>query len=162
MSKFYIKTNKVIENIHDICAKKDLNQYVKGVINNKEKTPYQGTYIRRVSERENKENMAEMKTLPTKTEKEIKEEEPDPRAEVKLLEAAKIERIRKNCALILHERNVYAFLGHIAEDLIETHYNTYYQCLSFLLVKKVITRLTNLTQALRKKEMKGIDNWEEL
>lgn len=29
MSKFYIKTNRVIENIHEIHAKKDLNNYVK-------------------------------------------------------------------------------------------------------------------------------------
>ena len=85
MSKFYIKTNKVIENVHDICQKKDLNHYVKEVINNKEKTPYQGTYIRRVSQRENKENMGEMKTMPTKTEKEIKEEEEDPQIQVKLM-----------------------------------------------------------------------------
>ena len=35
MSKFYIKTNKVIENVHDICTKKDLNHYVKEVINSK-------------------------------------------------------------------------------------------------------------------------------
>lgn len=34
MSRFYIKTNKVIENIHDIIAKKQLNNYVKGVIKN--------------------------------------------------------------------------------------------------------------------------------
>jgi hypothetical protein len=55
MSKFYIKTNKVIENIHDISAKRDLNNYVKEVIQNKEKsTNYQGAYIRRVAERDNK------------------------------------------------------------------------------------------------------------
>ena len=54
MSKFYIKTNKVIETVHDICAKKDLNNYVKEVIQKKEKTLYQGTYIRRISERDNK------------------------------------------------------------------------------------------------------------
>lgn len=35
MSKFYIKTNRVIENIHEIHAKKDLNNYVKEVIQNK-------------------------------------------------------------------------------------------------------------------------------
>lgn len=57
MSKFYIKTNKVVENVHEICAKKDLNSYVKEVIHNKEKSPYQGTYIRRLSERDNKENV---------------------------------------------------------------------------------------------------------
>lgn len=69
MSKFYIKTNKVVENVHDICAKKDLNKYVKEVIHNKEKSPYQGTYIRRISERDNKENITELKYLVTKTEK---------------------------------------------------------------------------------------------
>ena len=71
MSKFYIKTNKVVENVHDICAKKDLNNYVKEVINNtKDKMgSYQGTYIRRISQRDNKENLEDMKTMPTKTEK---------------------------------------------------------------------------------------------
>jgi hypothetical protein len=114
MSKFYIKTNKVVENVHDICAKKDLNHYIKGVIQNQEKSPYQGTYIRRISERENKENVVDLKTLPTKTEKEIKEEEEDPRAEAKLKEVARAERVRTSCAAILHERNLYAFLGHLA------------------------------------------------
>ena len=59
-----------------------------------------------------------MKTLPTKTEKEIKEDDPDPRAEVKLMEQARLENIKSGCAIILHERNVYAFLGHLAEELI--------------------------------------------
>jgi hypothetical protein len=69
MSKFYIKTNKVVENIHDINAKRDLNNYVKEVIQNKEKsTNYQGAYIRRVAERDNKENMVLVKhQQPTKT-----------------------------------------------------------------------------------------------
>jgi len=71
MSKFYIKTNKVVENIHDINAKRDLNNYVKEVIQNKEKsTNYQGAYIRRVAERDNKENMILIKhQQPNKTEK---------------------------------------------------------------------------------------------
>lgn len=102
MSKFYIKTNKVVENVHDICAKKDLNCYVRDVINNKEKSPYQGTYIRRISERDNKENLNDLKHIPTKTEKEIKDEEEDLRAEAKILEAAKAEKIKNGCAVILH------------------------------------------------------------
>jgi hypothetical protein len=67
--------------------------------------------------------------------------------------------IKNNCKYILHERNVYAFLGHLAEDLIETHLNTYYQCLGFLLVKKVITRLSGLRVAIKKREIKDIKNW---
>ena len=54
---------------------------------------------------------------------------------------------------------MYAFLGHLAEDLIETHLNTYYQCLSFLLVKKAIARLSGLRQAIKKREIKDIQNW---
>lgn len=52
MSKFYIKTNKVVENVHDISAKKELNNYVKDIIQDKQKNPYQGAIIRRHSERE--------------------------------------------------------------------------------------------------------------
>lgn len=51
MSKFYIKTNKVIETIQEIHAKKDLNTYIKDVMQNKENNPYKGTFIRRISER---------------------------------------------------------------------------------------------------------------
>ena len=47
MSKFYIKTNKVVENLHDVTTKKELNKYIKEVIENKEKAPYQGAYINR-------------------------------------------------------------------------------------------------------------------
>lgn len=74
MSKFYIKTNKVIENVHEISAKKELNAYVKDVIQSKDKQPYQGAIIRRHSERDNKENLTDLRELPTKTEKELKEE----------------------------------------------------------------------------------------
>lgn len=49
LSKFYIKTNKVVENVHDICAKKDLNNYVREAIHTQQQTPYQGSYIRRIS-----------------------------------------------------------------------------------------------------------------
>ena len=54
MSRFYIKANKVIENINDINAKKQLNRYVKEIINNNQKASYQGPFIRRISERQNK------------------------------------------------------------------------------------------------------------
>ena len=50
----------------------------------------------------------------------------------------------------------------MAEELIELHFNTYYQCLSFLLVKKTITHLGLLRQALAKQELKGVTNWPEL
>lgn len=166
MSKFYIKTNKVIESVHDICAKKGLNNYVKEIIHNQQQTPYQGDYIRRVSERHNKENLLDLKHLPTKTEKDIndEEEDEDPRAgtATKGGEAVRAEAVRKGCAAILHQRNVYAFLGHLAEELIETHYNMYSQCLSFLIVKKVIGKLAGLRQALKKQELKGVSGWAEL
>lgn len=49
MSKFYIKTNRVVENIHEISAKRDLNKYVKDVIHSKDSKAYQGALIRRQS-----------------------------------------------------------------------------------------------------------------
>lgn len=74
MSKFYIKTNKVIDNIHDIIAKKELNKYVKDVIETKQKNAYHGTLIKRNTERENKENIKENQFFATKTEKDLREE----------------------------------------------------------------------------------------
>jgi hypothetical protein len=64
--------------------------------------------------------------------------------------------------LLLHQRNIYAFLGHLAEELIEVHYNDYYECLAFLLVKKVMSKISSLKQAIKKKEIKGILAWPEL
>lgn len=159
LSKFYIKSNRVVETVHDITAKKDLNAYVKDVIHNKEKQPYQGTYIRRLAERDNKENNAQLTSMPT--EKDIKEEEPDLQTEHKVLEMARAERVRNNSRLILHHRNLYAFLGHLAEDLIETHLNNYYQCLAFLLVKKVVTKIAALKLSIKKREIKEVQNWPE-
>ena len=72
---------------------------------------------------------------------------------------AKISRIRANCKLLLHQRNIYAFLGHCAEDLIETHFNDYYQCLAFLLVKKVMSKIIALKQSIKKREIKLIQSW---
>lgn len=34
------------------------------------------------------------------------------------MELLKLERIKRNGKILLHERNVYAFLGHLAEDLV--------------------------------------------
>jgi hypothetical protein len=159
LSKFYIKSNRVVENVHDIGAKKDLNAYVKDVIHSKEKPPYQGTYIRRLAERDNKENQKQLTSMPT--EKDIKDEEPDLQTDHKLSEIASAERVRRNSRLVLHHRNLYAFLGHLAEDLIETHLNNYYQCLAFLLVKKVVTKIAALKLSLKKREIKEVQNWPE-
>lgn len=161
MSKFYIKTNRVVENLHEISAKRELNAYVKDVIHTREQAPYSGALIRRQAERTNKENNLDLRELPTKTEKELKEEEDDPQALKKEEEAARAERIRRNCKLLLHHRNVYAFLGHLAEEVVEAHYNDYFECLAFLLLKKVMSRISLLRQAVKKREVKGVVAWSE-
>jgi hypothetical protein len=45
---------------------------------------------------------------------------------------------------------------------VETHYNDYYECLAFLLVKKIMAKISQLRQAIKKHEIKGIVNWPEL
>lgn len=71
MSKFYIKTNRVVADVHEISARKDLNAYVKGVINSQQTAPYAGALIRRKDERDVKESPADLRQLPTRTEKEL-------------------------------------------------------------------------------------------
>jgi hypothetical protein len=63
------------------------------------------------------------------------------------------------CKRILHYRNIYAFLGHLAEDLVELNINIYAECLSFLLVKKVMTNILELKQSIKNREIKGIEKW---
>ena len=162
MSKFYIKTNKVVENLHDINTRKDLNKYIKEVINNKEKAPYNGAYIKRKDEREDKENI-NVEMAPPKTEKELNfdDEGQSNKPSEQAAEIARVERAKRSCKAILHHRNTYAFYGHLAEDLIETHLNVYYQCLGFLLVKRAITKIAALREAIRKREVKDVPSWEE-
>jgi hypothetical protein len=75
MSKFYIKTNRVVADVHEISARSDLNAYVKGVIHSQQTAPYAGALIRRQAERNAKESAADLRQLPTRTEKELGEDE---------------------------------------------------------------------------------------
>jgi len=53
LSKFYIKTNKVVQTLNDIRIKKDLNGFVRKAIGGKKNGEYQGAFIRRKAERTN-------------------------------------------------------------------------------------------------------------
>lgn len=69
--------------------------------------------------------------------------------------------IKENAQKLLHERNKYAFYGHLAEELLELSPNKYAFCLSFLLVKKVIEQINTLKASLKSKNVAGIEKWED-
>ena len=71
MSKFYIKTNMVIDNPYEINIKEELNNHVKEIIATESPTKFNGQIIRRQKERNSKTELEITKG----TEKEIKEEE---------------------------------------------------------------------------------------
>ena len=73
----------------------------------------------------------------------------------------KLKIIKENSQKLLHERNKYAFYGHLAEELLELNTNKYAFCLAFLLVKKVIEQINTLKTSLKNKKVAGIEEWEE-
>lgn len=89
----------------------------------KKPDPYNGTLIKRTTQRkeeadekENKEG--EYKLTLRATEKELREEEAVVEGRRNEGENAHTLRVKEGVRKILHYRNLYAFLGHVAEDLI--------------------------------------------
>lgn len=70
------------------------------------------------------------------------------------------EIFKSNWAIILHERNLYAFLGHLAEEVLEFSFNVYGECLAFLIVQKIITHISKLKRMLDTGKIHGIKEWE--
>jgi hypothetical protein len=68
--------------------------------------------------------------------------------------------IKMNAGRLLHERNVYAFLGHLAEELIELNKNLYAECLAFLIVKRVMEQISKLKQQIKIRSHPGILKWD--
>ena len=67
--------------------------------------------------------------------------------------------MKQNSQRILHERNVYAFLGHLAQELIQLNKNKYAECLAFLLVKRTIEKVCQLKLQLANRSFPGIYDW---
>ena len=54
MSKFYIKTNMVIDNPHQINLKEELNNHIKEVMTSMSPTKFKGKVLKREKERKKK------------------------------------------------------------------------------------------------------------
>ena len=153
MSKFYIKTNMVIDSPYEIKIKEELNNHVKEVIASMSPTKFKGKAIKREKERHSKMEFSEE----TKgTEKEIKEEEV---SEIDLMKSDK-ESIKNSWKAVLHQRNLYAFLGHLAEELLEFNFNIYAECLAFLTLKKAMSKIQLLKNQMETGTLKGVENWK--
>ena len=55
LSKFYIKTNMVIETPYEINAKQELNAHIKKMLKDQSPMNFTGKYIKRDTERKQKE-----------------------------------------------------------------------------------------------------------
>ena len=152
MSKFYIKTNMVIDSPYEIHIKEELNNHVKEIIATESPTKFQGQILRREKERKPKAELEATKG----TEKEIKEEEI---SELELLKKLDESSIKRSWKIILFERNLYAYLGHLTEELVEINYNIYAECLAFLILKRAISRILALKKGIESETVPGVDNW---
>ena len=70
--------------------------------------------------------------------------------------SAKERIIKENAQKLLHERNKYAFYGHLSEELLEFSANKYSSCLAFLLVKRVVEQINFLKSSLKSRKFVGI------
>ncbi len=113
MSKFYIKTNMVVEHPTEIQKRQGVNDYAYNVINSHESkgVAKESLNIKREQGRDSSKdkpsNRAEIKTEQIDTDTAIGVEE--------TLRETQIRAFKKNAKCLLHHRNIYVFLASVAE-----------------------------------------------
>lgn len=166
LSRFYVKNNKVIDNVAEIEKREDINDYTyKMAAKNKEdegeKDQFTGTYVKRKIIREDDPeptpdsniNKSEAMGIPPSEENE------------ETLREKRIRIFKHNSSRLLHERNKYVFLASVAEDAISLALVAKYnlsEMVGFILIKKLFFMIGELKEVLElKKNSFNLGEWDE-
>lgn len=163
MSRFYIKNNKVIENVAEIDKKEDINNYTYEVTakQNKAKS-FAGNYVKRQTERD-----AETQSDPTpqKNADETINENDGENQTTETLREKMIKIFKNNSSRLLHERNKYVFLASVAEDAISfalVPKNNLSEMVGFILIKKLFYMIGELKELLEEKHnIYDLESWDD-
>lgn len=164
MSRFYIKNNKVIENVAEIEKKEDINNFAYQVAAKKQdkSKSFAGNYVNRKTERD--EDMPQSDPTHQKNPDEtINEGDGEDNSET--LREKMIKIFKNNSSRLLHERNKYVFLASVAEDAISyaliPKYNLS-EMVGFILIKKLFYMIGELKIILEEKEnLYKLEGWED-
>ena len=154
ISRFYIKNNKVIDNVGDIEKKADINSYALAMSKGRPPQQFTGNYVNRVERGETEP--APVQRAPTT---EVASEEQLPLAETERERAIRV--FKHNSSRILHERNKYVFLASVAEDAINYNFKSA-DLLVFALIKKLFRMICEIKYNLETaKNWFGLELWGE-
>lgn len=164
MSRFYIKNNKVIDNVAEIDKKEDINEFAHKVstTNNKAKS-FTGNYVKRQQKREtvNSESDPTANKDPSNDDTIVEGEETDKET----LRERMIKIFKNNSSRLLHERNKYVFLASVAEDAISLALIpklNLSEMVGFILIKKLFFMIGELKQILENKvNVYSLEEWED-
>jgi serine/threonine-protein kinase ULK/ATG1 len=168
ISRFYVKNNKVIDNVADIEKKEDINNYAYDLTKAKKGDPKQalftGNYVNRKQQRD-EEIMEEHVADKTVKEGDILDDEGDMMNKKETEREKRIKLFKTNSSRLLHERNKYVFLASVAEDAISLSLVTkmnFSEMVGFILIKKLFFMIGELKEILeKKKNVYKLDLWDE-
>lgn len=163
MSRFYIKNNKVIDNVAEIEKKEDINDFAYKVstTNNKGKS-FTGNYVNRKKTRETVDTQSDpTANKPSNDDTIVEGEETDKET----LREKMIKIFKNNSSRLLHERNKYVFLASVAEDAISLALvpkMNLSEMVGFILIKKLFYMIGELKVILEEKEnIYTLEEWED-
>ena len=162
MSRFYIKNNKVIDNVAEIDKKEDINNFAYQVTKNQKNKSFTGNYVKRKTVREKVDPSSDpTSNKPTNDETIMEGEENDKET----LREKMIKIFKSNSSRLLHERNKYVFLASVAEDAISLALvpkMNLSEMVGFILIKKLFYMIGDLKEILEEKtNVYKLEEWDD-
>lgn len=164
MSRFYVKNNKVIDNVADIEKKEDINKFAIEVAKKERQANscFTGQIINRKRDRDDLPQSDKTHDR-TNGDETINDDSDLTNEETKRERMIKV--FKANSSRLLHERNKYVFLATVAEDAISLSLISKYnlsEMVGFLLIKKLFYMIGELKEVLEKeKNVLKLEEWEE-
>lgn len=167
MSRFYIKTNKVIDHITDIEKNEDINNYAYNAtkVNSKSvQNDFKGKFVKRQTERQ-EDKIPESEPPLNKIEHRDAVDDGTPLGHFETEREKRIKMFKRNSARLLHERNKYVFLASVAEDAISMNLlvkMNLSEIVGFLLIKKLFYMIGETKEMVDKKtNVLNLPEWEK-
>lgn len=156
MSRFYIKTNKVIDQIADIEKNEDINNYAYNATkcSKSAQNDFKGKFVKRQVNREEDNKIPESEPPLNKIDHRDAVDDGTPLGHFETEREKRIKMFKKNSARLLHERNKYVFLASVAEDAISMNLlvkMNLSEIVGFLLIKKLFYMIGETKEMVDKK-----------
>jgi serine/threonine-protein kinase ULK/ATG1 len=163
MSRFYIKNNKVIDNVAEIEQKEDINKFAHDMATGKKANSFAGNFVKRKKVRDQMDpNSDPTPVRAAQNDDTIVEGDENDK---ETLREKMIKIFKTNSSRLLHERNKYVFLASVAEDAISLGMvNTLNlsEMVGFILIKKLFYMIGDLKEILESKEnLYDLEEWED-